>query len=395
MAENIYDESLVLHKKYQGKIALNGLIHVENRRDLSMVYTPGIAAPVRAIVEDPSKSFDLTWRGRTVAIVSDGSAVLGLGNIGPEAALPVMEGKAMLMKQFGGVDAVPLVINTQDWAEIIQFIKTIAPSFAGINLEDISAPRCFQIEEALQNIGIPVFHDDQHATAIVIAAALRNAAKVIGKPYRSLRVIIIGAGAAGLATAKILKGLNCSSNICERIPGISSVKDVIIVDRQGALYSGRENQNIYKQAIAGITNSNHVQGSLEESIKNADAVIGLSQPNLLSQAMIKSMADKPIVFALANPSPEIKPPEAKAAGAAIVATGRSDFPNQINNVSVFPGIFRAVIKGRLKIITNPMKMAAVYALAGIIKNPSEENIIPSPLHPGLADIIAEAVINAK
>ena len=395
MPANIYDESLALHKKLRGKIAIKGLINVKTSRELSMVYTPGIAAPVRAIVEDPSRSFDLTWRGRTVAIISDGSAVLGLGNIGPEAALPVMEGKAMLMKEFGGVDAVPVVINTQDPVEIIHFVKTIAPSFAGINLEDISAPRCFQIEEALQDIGIPVFHDDQHATAIVIAAALRNAAKVIDKAYKSLKVIIIGAGAAGLATARILLGLNCSSDICERIPGISSIKDVILVDSHGALYAGRENQNIYKQAIAGITNSSHITGSLQDALKNADAVIGLSQPNLLSQPMIKSMADKPIVFALANPSPEIRPDAAKAAGADIVATGRSDYPNQINNISVFPGIFRAVIKGRLKVITNPMKMAAVYTLAGIIKNPSEDNIIPSPMHPGLADTIAKAVIKAK
>lgn len=390
--KDIYDKALDLHKKYQGKIKVESIIPLKNKNDLALLYTPGVAQPSREIAKDPSLSYDLTWRGRTVAVISDGSAVLGLGNIGPEAAIPVMEGKSLLLKVFGGVDSVPIVVNTQDPAEIITFVKHIAPSFAGINLEDIAAPRCFQIEEALQTIGIPVFHDDQHGTAIVVSAALRNAAKVVHKPYHALNVVIVGAGAAGLATARMLLGLNCSADVCHRIPGQLAVNDVIIVDKNGALYSGREQQNIYKQAIAGISNKENKTGKLQNVIKGADVIIGVSGPNLITKDMIQSMAKNPIVFAMANPTPEIMPQDALDAGAAIVASGRSDFPNQINNVLAFPGIFRAVIKGRLTVITQEMKIAAADALANMIKDPSAENIIPDVFTPGLAEKVAQAVL---
>jgi malate dehydrogenase (oxaloacetate-decarboxylating) len=390
---DIYEEALALHKKHQGKIKIEPVVPLKDKHELSLFYTPGVAEASRQIAKNKELAFDLTWRGRVVAVISDGSAVLGLGNIGPEAALPVMEGKALLLKQFGGVDSVPIVINTQDTAEIIRFVEHIAPSFIGINLEDISAPRCFQIEEALQHIGIPVFHDDQHGTAIVIAAALRNAAKVVGKPYESLNVVIVGAGAAGLATAKMLMGLDCSADSCRRIPGHKSVKDVIVVDRQGALYSSRDNQNIYKQAVSGVSNITKKQGQLEDVVKGADVIVGLSgQPNAITKEMVSTMAKDAIVFAMGNPIPEIMPEDALKSGAAVVATGRSDFPNQINNVLVFPGIFRAVIKGRLKIIDQSMKDAAVDALSNFVEKPTKTNIIPDVFAPGLAEYIADAIL---
>lgn len=389
---DVYQKSLDLHKKHQGKITLASTIQVNDKSDLTLAYTPGVAEPSRQIAKDPNLSYDLTWRGRTVAVISDGSSVLGLGNIGPEAALPVMEGKALLLKQFGGVDAVPIVINTQETAEIISFVKKIVPSFAGINLEDIAAPACFEVEEALQEIGIPVFHDDQHGTAIVITAALHNAARVIDKPFESLKVVINGAGAAGLATAKMLLGLHCTANECSRLPGEPSVDDVIVVDSKGALHSGRQEQNVYKQALAAVSNKYNKQGSLAQVMKDADVVIGLSRPGLITQDMVKSMAQNPIVFALANPTPEIMPDEAIAAGAAVVATGRSDFPNQINNLLAFPAVFRAVIKGRLTKITQSMKNSAAVALANQVKNPSAENIIPDVFTPDLADKLADEIL---
>ena len=392
---DVYRESLALHKKYQGKIKIESVIPINNRKDLAVVYTPGVAEPCRKIAANPALSYDLTWRGRTVAVISDGSAVLGLGNIGPEAAIPVMEGKAILLKKFGGVDAVPIVVNTQNSAEIVSFVRQIAPSFAGINLEDISAPRCFQIEEELQNIGIPVFHDDQHGTAIVVKAALVNAAKVVGKPYESLNVVIIGAGAAGLAVAKMLLGISCLANVCQKIPRHPAVGSLIMVDRKGAIYAGRTDQNVYKQAIAGVSNLKKRQGAIGETIKGADVVIGLSAPNLITGAMVRSMAKNPIVFSLANPTPEIMPDVAKKAGAAVVASGRSDFANQINNVLVFPGIFQAVIKGRLTTITQEMKLAASEALSNLVKKPSPAAIIPDPFTPHLADYVARAVLADK
>ena len=386
------ERSLALHKKHQGKIATVPIVPIKTKEDLSLAYTPGVAAVSSLIAKNPMLSYDYTWRGRTVAVVSDGSAVLGLGNIGPVAALPVMEGKALLLKEFGGVDGVPLVINTQDTAEIVRFVTHIAPSFSGILLEDISAPRCFQIEEELLGIGIPVFHDDQHGTAIVVGAALRNAAKVVGKEYGNLRVVIVGAGAAGLATAKMLLGLTCQSDFCEIIPGGQRVKDVIIVDKTGALFPGRADQNIYKQAVASMSNKNRKSGALAQVIQGADAVIGVSGPNNITPEDIRRMAPHPIVFAMANPVPEIMPDEARRAGAGVVATGRSDFPNQINNVLVFPGVFRAVIKGRLKTITPEMKLAASDALSGLIAKPTEHHIIPDPFFPRLAEIIARAML---
>ena len=395
MVKNAYKEALSIHKKNKGKIKIESIFPVKNKHTLALLYTPGVAEASRQIVKNKKLSYDLTWRGKTIAIISDGSAVLGLGNIGPEAALPVIEGKALLLREFAGINGVPIVVDTQDPLEIIQFVKNIAPSFAGINLEDITAPGCFQIEEALQDIGIPVFHDDQHGTAIVVAAALKNAAKVVNKPYSSLGVVIVGAGAAGLATARMLLGLNCSADTCEVIPGHSRVKDVIVVDKTGALYSGREHQNIYKQAIAGISNKQKLQGSLFEVIKGADVVIGVSGPNLITKDMIKSMAKDAIVFAMANPVPEIMPESAREAGAAIVASGRSDFPNQINNALAFPGIFLAVTKGKLTTVTQEMKDVASNTLADLIKNPTPTNIIPDIFYPDLTQHLANAILKVK
>lgn len=392
---DVYAQALALHKKYKGKIKVDTLLPVKDKKMLSLLYTPGVAEPSRQIAKDKSQSFDLTWRGQTVAIVSDGSAVLGLGNIGAEAALPVMEGKALLLRAFAGINGVPLVINTQDPLKIIEFVRDIAPSFAGVNLEDIKAPECFQIEEGLQDIGIPVFHDDQHGTAIVVAAALKNAAKVVGKPYGSLRVVIAGAGAAGLATARMLLGLECASDTCKIIPGHSRVDDVIVVDRDGALHTGRENQNIYKQAVAGISNKNKIKGPLTEVIKGADAVIGVSGPGFITKDMVKSMAKNAIVFAMANPIPEIMPQDAKDAGAMVVASGRSDFPNQINNALAFPAVFLAVTKGRLTKINQEMKDEASNTLANLVKKPTAENIIPDIFLPNLAKTLAEAMLKVR
>ncbi|MBP6882099.1 MAG: NADP-dependent malic enzyme [Candidatus Levybacteria bacterium] len=394
MSDN-QQKAIELHKKYQGKLATTSLVEVKDREDLALVYTPGVAAVSQAVANDHDLSFDLTWRGRTVAVISDGSSVLGLGNIGPEGALPVMEGKSLLLKEFGGVDSVPLVLATQDPAQIIQFVKNVAPSFAGINLEDIAAPACFQIEDALQHLGIPVFHDDQHGTAIVVTAALHNAAKVVGKEYHSLKVVVVGAGAAGLAVTRMLLGLNCSEDSCQRLPGSSSVGDVIVVDSKGAIVIGREDMNIYKQAVAGLSNKDRQVGPLSEVIEGADVVIGVSGPGNITPEMIKKMADKAIVFAMANPTPEIMPDEAHKAGAYIVATGRSDFPNQINNVLAFPGVFRAVIDGRLSVITHEMKEAAAVKLAELVKNPDQTHIIPDLFMPGLAEKISEAILSSQ
>ncbi len=392
--DDLYKKSLELHKKFKGKLSTISLVSVKNKADLSLVYTPGVAAVSRAIAEGKASSFDFTWRGRCIAVISDGSAVLGLGDIGPEAAIPVMEGKAILLKEFGGVDAVPIVVNTKDPGEIIQFVKHIAPSFAGINLEDISAPRCLQIEEGLQDIGIPVFHDDQHGTAIVASAALRNAVKVVGKDYSDLKVVVVGAGSAGLAITKMLLGLSCEGDRCEIVPGARRVKDVIVVDSIGALIPGRHDQNIYKGAVAGLSNLSKRSGNLIDIIEGADAIIGVSGPNTITPAMVKKMAEKPIVFAMANPVPEIMPADAKKAGAYIVATGRSDMPNQINNVLAFPGIFRAVIDGKLKKITPGMKQAASYALSNMIKKPTVNNIIPDVFTPHLAEKVAKEVLKS-
>lgn len=393
--KNIYEESVTYHRKQKGKLATIPVVSVANKHDLALAYTPGVAEPCRVIAKSPDEAYNLTWKGRTVAVISDGSAVLGLGNIGALAALPVMEGKALLMKQFAGIDAVPLVINSQNTEEIIRFVRHVAPNFAGINLEDISAPRCFQIEEALQDIGIPVFHDDQHGTAIVVTAALHNAAKVVGKQYNLLKVVVVGAGAAGLSISRMLLGLDCNSGLCNVIKNIDAVQDLIVVDKTGALYAGRENQNIFKQAIAGMSNKAMRKGTLAEVIQGADVVIGVSGPNSISKEMVQSMGSKAIVFAMANPTPEILPDEAKKAGAYIVATGRSDFPNQINNVLAFPGIFKAVVTGRLTTISSQMKIAASRAIERMVERPTVDNIIPDPFTPLLADIVSQAVLAQK
>ncbi len=392
---DIYQKSLDLHKKHQGKLGTTGIVEVKNKDDLATYYTPGVAEPSRAIAKDPALSYDLTLRGRTIAVISDGSAVLGLGNIGPEAAMPVMEGKALLLKEFGGVDAFPLVINATQAPEIIQFVRHVAPTFAGILLEDITAPKCFVVEEQLQDLGIPVFHDDQHGTAIIVKAALMNAAKAVKKDFSSLNVVIVGAGAAGLAVARMLLGLNCSEDKCDRLPGSTSVGDLIVVDSKGALYSGRDDQNIYKQAVAGLSNAHRKSGSLGDVVKGADVLIGVSGPDTISKEMVASMSERAIVFAMANPIPEIMPDLAKSAGAAVIATGRSDFPNQINNVLAFPGIFRAVVKGRLQTITHQMKEAAVQALASQVPDPTPDHIVPDLFHPDLAEKISEAILKAK
>lgn len=386
---DVYSQSVDLHKKFQGKLEVRSRVSVANRADLSLAYSPGVAEPCRVIAKDPDASYDLTWRGRTVAVVSDGSAVLGLGNIGALAGLPVMEGKALLLKEFGGVDAVPLIVDAHTPGELITFVKQIAPGFAGINLEDIAAPICFEVEEALQEIGIPVFHDDQHGTAIVVTAALRNAAKVVGKNFTDLKVVIVGAGAAGLATAKMLLGLNCEADRCDILPGVASVGDLIVVDSQGAIYPGRSGLNVYKQAVAGVSNKAHKMGDLATVIAGADVVIGVSGPGSITPEMVRSMAPNAIVFALANPTPEIMPELAKEAGAAIVASGRSDYPNQINNVLAFPGIFRAVIDNRLKKITMEHKLLAVDVLVEMTGEIGPERIIPDPFTPGLAEAIAK------
>lgn len=392
--QSLDQQAIDLHAKYQGKLGVASLFPVSDAQTLSLVYTPGVAAVSRAIAQKPARSFELTNRGRTIAVISDGSAVLGLGNIGPEAALPVMEGKSLLMKVFANVDSIPLVVNSQESAQIIDFVTLVAPSFAGINLEDISAPRCFEIEEALQDLGIPVFHDDQHGTAIVVMAALINAAKVVNKPFASLKVVVVGAGAAGLAVSKMLLGASCYADSCALIDGAQRVADVIVVDSQGALVVGRSNMNVYKQAVAGLSNAERKRGALESVIVDADVVIGVSGPGSISPAAVKSMAPNAIVFALANPTPEIMPDQATQAGAAIVATGRSDLPNQINNVLAFPGIFRAVVDHRLPTITQSMKQAAAEALASLIESPTPTSILPTAFDPRVVPTVARAVKEA-
>ena len=360
-------------KKLHGKISVTSKIKLENKADLSTAYTPGVAAVSKAIAENKSLARPLTIKGNSVAIVSDGTAVLGLGDIGPEAALPVMEGKALLFKEFAGIDAYPIVLNTKEPNEIVAIVKAISPGFAGINLEDISAPRCFEIEERLQNIGIPVFHDDQHGTTIVILAALINSLKVVGKKMSQVKVVIVGAGAAGIATAKILK-----------------VGKLVMVDSKGPIYKGRANQNKYKTQIVSLPHYQNCK-TFEEVYQNADVFIGVSGKAKLTAKEIKLMAKKPIIFALSNPTPEILPKEARKAGAAIVATGRSDYPNQINNVLAFPGVFRGAIDSQAKQISEKMKLSAAIKLASLIKKPTLDKILPSPLEKSVAKQIAKSV----
>ena len=375
--------ALKQHEEWSGKIEVVSRAKLETPEDLSVAYTPGVAEPCLKIAEDVDLSYKYTRRHNMVAVVTDGSAVLGLGNIGPEAGMPVMEGKCVLFKAFADVDAFPLCVRSNDVDEIVNTVRLLAGSFGGVNLEDISAPRCFEIERKLKECcDIPIFHDDQHGTAVVTAAALINALKLTGKKLDEVKVVTSGAGAAGIAIIKLLVSLG--------------LKRVIMCDRKGAIYEGREGLNAEKQEMAKICNLDKEQGSLEEVIKGADVFIGVSAPGAVTEEMVKSMAEKPILFPMANPVPEIMPDLAKKAGAAVVGTGRSDFPNQINNVLAFPGIFRGALDVRAKDINDEMKVAAAYAIAGLVdeKDLAEDYIIPNPFDKRVAKVVAEAVAKA-
>jgi malate dehydrogenase (oxaloacetate-decarboxylating) len=375
-------DPLKAHEKAKGKISIVSKMPLKTKEDLSVAYTPGVAEPCKAIAEDPENSYKYTSRGNMVAVISDGTAVLGLGDIGPEAGMPVMEGKAVLFKEFANVDSVPICIATKEVDEIVQFCKWIEPSFGGINLEDISAPRCFEIEERLKKeLKIPVFHDDQHGTAIVTLAGLLNAVKVVNKNLKDLKIVFSGAGAAGVAITRLLQ--------------YYGVHNIIICDSKGAIYDGRPGLNPLKTKLASITNEEGLKGSLSDVIKGADVFIGVSKPGLLTSEIVKTMAKDPIIFAMANPVPEIFPDEAEKAGAAVVATGRSDFPNQVNNVLAFPGIFRGVLDARIHEITDDMKIAAAEAIAQYISVPTRHCIIPPALDKNVARVVAEAVKSCK
>ncbi|GAB5410691.1 MAG: NADP-dependent malic enzyme [Balneolaceae bacterium] len=370
--------SIKAHKKAKGKISVESKLPLETKDDLSIAYSPGVAEPCREINNDIEKVYDYTAKGNLVAVVSDGSAVLGLGNIGPEAALPVMEGKAILFKKFAGVDAVPIVLSTQDTDEIITAVKAIAPTFGGINLEDISAPRCFEIEEGLkQELSIPVFHDDQHGTAIVTLAGMMNACKLTSRNLEDLTVVINGAGAAGVAIVKLLFE--------------AGVKEVMMCDSKGIIHEGRTDLNSVKIEMSKLTNFNHRIGNLEDAVKEADIFIGVSAPGVLTKEMVKTMAPDPVIFAMANPTPEIMPDEAKKAGAYIIATGRSDFPNQVNNVLAFPGLFRGALDARISNLTAPMFIKVAEAIADCVEDLSPEKIIPSPFDWRVPERVAKAV----
>lgn len=376
-------ESLKLHYEWKGKIQVDARAKVGDKEALSLAYTPGVAEPCLEIQKDYDKSWELTRRWNLVAVITDGSAVLGLGDIGPEAGMPVMEGKCVLFKEFGDVDAFPLCVRTKDVDEFVETVYNISGSFGGINLEDIAAPRCFEIEEKLkEKCDIPIFHDDQHGTAVVVSAALINATKLINKPLDTCKAVINGSGAAGIAISKLLMTLG--------------LKDVILCDRTGAIYEGRERLNESKQAIAKVTNRGMVKGSLKDAVVGADIFIGVSAPGVLTPEMIQTMAKDPVVLAMANPTPEIMPDEAKAAGAKIVGTGRSDFPNQINNVVAFPGIFRGALDVRASQITENMKIAAAYAIASIVDDDklSDDYILPYAFDPRVKDAVAKAVADA-
>lgn len=376
-------ESLKLHGQWKGKVEVVARAKVNDKDALSLAYTPGVAEPCLEIQKDYNKSWELTRRWNMVAVITDGTAVLGLGDIGPEAGMPVMEGKCVLFKEFGDVDAFPLCVRTKNVDEFVETVYNISGSFGGINLEDISAPRCFEIEEKLkQRCDIPIFHDDQHGTAVVVSAALINATKLTGKPLGECKAVVNGSGAAGIAIAKLLMTLG--------------LKDVILCDRTGAIYEGRENLNASKEAIAKVTNRGMTKGSLKDAVVGTDVFIGVSAPGVLTQDMIKTMNADPIVLAMANPTPEIMPDEAKAAGAKIVGTGRSDFPNQINNVVAFPGIFRGALDVRASAITENMKIAAAYAIASLVddKDLNEDYILPYAFDERIKDTVASAVAEA-
>ncbi len=380
-----FEESLKLHRKHRGKIKVMPKLPAKTKDDLSLAYSPGVAAPCKAIHENPETVYDYTIKGNTVAIVSDGSAVLGLGNIGAKAAIPVMEGKAMLFKHFAGLDAFPICVETQDTEQIIQLVKNIAPVFGGINLEDISAPRCFEIEDRLQDIGIPVFHDDQHGTAVVTLAGLLNACKVVHKKMSDLTVVVNGSGAAGGAIARLLSGYGNDD------PHFVPVKSVIMCDTKGIIHKGRKDLTAIKKEFLLFTNPENLEGSLLDAMRGTDVFVGVSVANLLTAKDIQLMNSNSIIFALANPVPEIMPEEAYKGGAAIVGTGRSDLPNQVNNVLGYPGIFKGALEARAKRITLKMKVAAAYAIASCVKKPSRDMIIPSPLDKKVVKAVTAAV----
>ena len=376
-------ESLKMHYELKGKIEIAARTKANDRQSLSLAYTPGVAEPCLEIQKDVNKSYELTRRWNTVAVVTDGTAVLGLGDIGPEAGMPVMEGKCLLFKEFGGVDAIPLCIRSKDVDEIVNTVALLAGSFGGINLEDISAPRCFEIERKLkERCDIPVFHDDQHGTAVIMLAGLLNALKVVGKRLEDVKIVTSGAGAAGIAVIKLLVSAGAGN--------------VVMTDRTGAIYNGRPGLNPAKQKIAEITNAARESGSLDEVIKGADVFIGVSAPGVLTAGMVQTMAKDAVVFACANPTPEIFPDEAKRAGAAVVSTGRSDYPNQINNVLAFPGIFRGALDARASDINDEMKFAAAHALAGMVSDSelSCDNILPLAFDEGVGETVAKAVMAA-
>lgn len=387
---DIFSESLVFHRKLRGKLDIRSRAHIESRHDLSLLYTPGVAESCRAIHRDPEQARELTIKSDTVAVITDGSAVLGLGNIGPLAALPVMEGKCVLFKEYAGLNAFPICLDTQNTVEIINAVRILSPVFAGINLEDISAPRCFEIEAGLQDIGIPVFHDDQHGTAIVLLAGLLNAAKLAGKDLTELKVVINGSGAAGTAIAELLLCVGHDPAVCR------PVKEVLICDTKGIISSRRADleSNPAKMKLARITNRHGREGQLEDAIEEADVFIGVSVEGALTPAMVRKMNPDPIIFALANPVPEILPEEAYEAGALVVGTGRSDFANQINNVLAFPGVFKGAIQVRAPRITGAMKIAAARALADHVGKPEKEHIIPAVLDKTVGETVAAAVAQA-
>ena len=379
---DINEKALKLHEEWKGKLSTEAKAHVNTREDLALAYTPGVAEPCKKIAEDKELAYKYTMKQNTIAVVSDGSAVLGLGNIGPEAAMPVMEGKAVLFKEFGGVNAVPICLDTQDTDEIVKAVTWLAPSYGGINLEDISAPRCFEIERRLkETLKIPVFHDDQHGTAIVVLSAIINALKITGKKKEECRIAVNGSGAAGIAITKLLLSYG--------------FKDVILCDRSGVISKSRDEASLnwIKKEMLEVTNPRNVSGSLADAIKGADIFIGVSAPDSVTQDMVRSMNKDAIIFAMANPIPEIMPDKAKEAGARIVGTGRSDFPNQINNVVAFPGIFKGALEGRAEQITEEMKLAAAETIASLVSDEelNEDFIMPEAFDPRVADAVAEAV----
>ena len=381
---NVNEEALALHKKFQGKLEVVSKVPLKSAYDLTLAYTPGVAAPCLEINKDPEKIYDYTNRGNLVAVVTNGTAVLGLGDIGAGAGLPVMEGKSILFKGFAGVDAIPICLNTKKVDEIIKTIQLMAPSFGGINLEDIKAPECFDIEQALkESVDIPVFHDDQHGTAIVVSAALINALKLVGKNFKDIKIVVNGAGAAGMAITYLI----------QKMGG----ENIILCDSTGAIYEGRgKGMNPYKDQIAAVTNCQHEAGQLIDVIHGADVFIGVSKANLLTEEMVKMMNKDAIILAMANPNPEILPDKAKAAGARVVCTGRSDFPNQVNNLLAFPGIFRGALDVRATDINEQMKIAAAYAIASLISDSEldEEHVITNPFDERVAPTVAAAVAKA-